>query len=84
MLFTVAAAILIGIGAIMLNCALVGAGSIIAAGTLVTERSEIPPLSVVMGAPAKVKRAATAADFEMIRRHAENYIGYRQTYLEER
>ena len=74
---------LIGIGAILLNGARIGAGSIVAAGALVTERTEIPPRSVVMGSPAKVKRAATETDFEMIRRHAENYIGYRQTYLEE-
>ena len=74
---------LIGIGAIVLNGARVGAGSIVAAGALVTERTEIPPRSVVMGTPAKVRRAATGADFEMIRRHAANYAGYRQIYREE-
>lgn len=75
---------LIGIGAILLNGVRVGAGTIVAAGALVTERTEIPPRSVVMGTPAKVRRAATDADFEMIRRHARNYVGYRQIYLEER
>lgn len=75
---------LIGIGAILLNGARIGAGSIVAAGALVTERTEIPPRSVVMGAPAKVRRAAAAADFERIRRHALNYIEYRRLYLEER
>ena len=48
-----------------------------------TERSQIPPGSVVMGAPAKVRREATATDTEMIRRHAANYVGYRQIYKEE-
>src|SRR5712692_5028958 len=53
---------LIGIGAILLNGVRIGAGTIVAAGALVTERTEIPPRSIVMGAPAKVRRAATAAD----------------------
>jgi carbonic anhydrase/acetyltransferase-like protein (isoleucine patch superfamily) len=74
---------LIGIGAILLNGVVIGAGSIVAAGALVTERTQIPPGSVVMGAPAKVRREATAADTEMIRRHAANYVGYRQIYKEE-
>jgi carbonic anhydrase/acetyltransferase-like protein (isoleucine patch superfamily) len=75
---------LIGIGAILLNGVRVGAGSIVAAGSLVTERTQIPPRSVVMGSPAKVRRAATDGDFEMIRRHANNYIEYRRIYLEVR
>ncbi len=75
---------LIGIGAILLNGVHVGTGSIVAAGSLVTERTQIPPRSVVMGSPAKVRRAATGADFEMIRRHAEHYLEYRRIYLEER
>jgi len=74
---------LIGIGAIVLNGARVGAGSIVAAGSLVTERTQIPPRSVVMGAPATVRRAASDADFERIRRHAEHYVEYRRIYREE-
>jgi carbonic anhydrase/acetyltransferase-like protein (isoleucine patch superfamily) len=74
---------LIAIGAIILNGARVGSGSIVAAGALVTERTQIPPRSVVMGSPAKVRRAATDSDLEMIRRHAANYVAYRRAYLEE-
>ena len=74
---------LIGIGALLLNGVVVGAGSIVAAGSLVTERTVIPPRSVVMGSPAKVRRAATAEDFALIRRHAENYVGYREIYRQE-
>ncbi len=74
---------LIGIGAIVLNGAVVGSGSIVAAGALVTEGTRIPPGSVVMGFPAKVRRAATDQDSAMIRSHAANYVDYRQTYLEE-
>jgi carbonic anhydrase/acetyltransferase-like protein (isoleucine patch superfamily) len=74
---------LIGIGAIVLNGVKVGAGSIVAAGSLVTEGTEIPPRSVAMGAPAKVRRAVTEQDFEMIRRHAAGYVGYGRIYREE-
>jgi carbonic anhydrase/acetyltransferase-like protein (isoleucine patch superfamily) len=75
---------LIGIGAIVLNGAVIGSGSIIAAGALVAERTQVPPRSVVMGIPALVRRLATETDLEMIRRHAANYVGYRQIYLEDR
>jgi carbonic anhydrase/acetyltransferase-like protein (isoleucine patch superfamily) len=74
---------LIGIGAIVLNGARVGAGSIIAAGALVPEGMQIPPGSVVMGVPARVRRLVTETDTARIRRHAVNYIRYREIYKEE-
>ena len=74
---------LIGIGAIVLNGARVGRGSLVAAGSLVTERTQIPPGSLVMGAPAKVKRPASEQDLALIRKTADNYIRYREIYLQE-
>jgi len=74
---------LIGIGAIVLNGARIGTGSIIAAGALVPERMQVPPGSVVMGVPGKLRRSATGEDRARIQRHAENYVSYRQTYREE-
>ena len=50
---------LIGMGAILLNGSPIGSDSIVAAGTLVTEGTVIPPRSLVMGSPGKVKRALT-------------------------
>src|SRR5207245_9567993 len=50
---------LIGIGAILLNGSRIGAQSIVAAGTLVTEALTVPPRSLVMGSPGKVKRLLT-------------------------
>lgn len=47
---------LIGIGARVLNGAVIGEGSIIAAGAVVGEGVVIPPRSMVMGVPGKVKR----------------------------
>jgi carbonic anhydrase/acetyltransferase-like protein (isoleucine patch superfamily) len=47
---------LIGIGAIILDGVRVGRNSLVAAGSLVTPNTQIPPRSLVMGSPAKVKR----------------------------
>ena len=72
---------LIGIGAIIMNGARIGHGSIIAAGALVPEGTAVPPGSVYMGAPARWRRQATAADQEMVARHAANYVVYKDQYL---
>lgn len=74
---------LIGIGAIVLNGALIGQGSVIAAGALVPEGMEIPPFSLVMGVPAKVRREVTLDERERFKRNAEHYSGLRQAYKEE-
>lgn len=65
---------LIGIGAIVLNGAKIGAGCLIGAGALIGEGKEIPPGSVVMGAPGKVIRQLTDADQTRMRRGAEMYV----------
>jgi carbonic anhydrase/acetyltransferase-like protein (isoleucine patch superfamily) len=74
---------LVGIGAIILNEAEVGEESIVAAGTLVPERMKIPPRSLVMGSPAKVRRQVTAEERVTLRGLAESYVGYKETYLAE-
>jgi carbonic anhydrase/acetyltransferase-like protein (isoleucine patch superfamily) len=74
---------LIGIGAIILNGAKIGAGCVIAAGALVPERMEVPPGSLVMGVPAKVKREVSPQEKERFRENAQNYVRYRQLYMEE-
>jgi len=74
---------LISIGAVVLNGAKVRRGSIVAAGALVPEGMEIPPNSVVMGVPGKVRREVTEAERDRIVRSAANYVRYRQIYKEE-
>ena len=72
---------LIGIGAILLNGSHVGAGSIVAAGTLLTENMRVPPKSLVMGSPGKVKRLLTQAEVAGIQQYADRYVGYRLEYM---
>ena len=46
--------VLVGMGAVVLNNAVVGAGSLVAAGAVVREGDTIPPNSLVAGVPARV------------------------------
>lgn len=73
---------LVGIGAIVLNGAVVGEESIIAAGALVPEGMQVPPRSLVMGMPAKVRRDVTEEERAGLRRYAENYVRYKDEYRE--
>jgi len=72
---------LIGMGAILLNGARVGTGSIVAAGTLLVENTKVPPKSLVMGSPGKVKRLLTHAEIAEIQAYADRYVAYRLEYI---
>ena len=72
---------LIGMGAILLNGAHVGAGSIVAAGTLLVEGMKVPPKSLVMGSPGKVKRLLTHAEIADIKAYSDRYVEYRLDYM---
>ena len=74
---------LIGIGAIVLDDATIGEESFIAAGSLVTPGTVIPPRSMVMGSPARVRREVTEEEIARIDLHWKNYIEYKNTYLSE-
>ncbi len=73
--------VLIGMAAILLNGVHVGHDSVVAAGTLVTEGTRIPPRSLVMGRPGKVKRELTDEEVAEIRWYADNYVAYRLEYM---
>jgi len=75
--------VLVGMGSVVLNDARIGAGSIIAAGTLVPEHTVVPPGSLFMGHPGKFRRALTAEDQEAIDRYAARYVEYAQSYKAE-
>ncbi|MDE0637290.1 MAG: gamma carbonic anhydrase family protein [Candidatus Poribacteria bacterium] len=65
---------LIGMGAILLTGCKIGERAIVAAGTLVREGQEIPPGTVAMGVPAKVRREATEAELERVRNGKDDYV----------
>jgi carbonic anhydrase/acetyltransferase-like protein (isoleucine patch superfamily) len=76
-------AVLVGIGAVILNDARIGEGSIVAAGAVIPEHTVIPPNSLVAGVPGKVRRTLGDADREMILMYAKNYLDYTKIYLAE-
>ncbi|HAB16294.1 MAG TPA: gamma carbonic anhydrase family protein [Verrucomicrobiota bacterium] len=65
---------LIGIGATVLDGAVVGAQSLVGANALVTPGTQIPPGSLVLGSPASVKRSLSAEERAGLKYWAEKYV----------
>lgn len=72
---------LIGMGAIVLNGAVIGSESIVAAGALVTEDQVVPVRSLFLGSPGKVRRSLSDDEVASILDLAERYVGYRLDYM---
>jgi carbonic anhydrase/acetyltransferase-like protein (isoleucine patch superfamily) len=73
--------VLVGIGAVILNNARVGTGSIVAAGAVIPEGMVVPPGSLVAGVPARIKRELGPQDRASILQYAQNYLDYVAIYL---
>ncbi len=73
--------VLIGMGAIILDGAKIGPRCIIGANATVTGHTEIPAGSLVLGSPAKVKRALSEEEQAGIRIWAERYVTLSRFYL---
>lgn len=65
---------LIGIGAVVLNGAKIGKGCLIGAKALVPEGMVIPDNSLVVGAPAVIKRTLSAEQVAGIKQNALHYV----------
>lgn len=72
---------LIGIGAIVLNRAVIGRNCLIGAGAMVTEGKEIPDGSLVLGVPGKVVRQLSAEEIATNTWIAEHYVERAGRYL---
>ncbi len=71
---------LVGIGAIVLDGAVVGPDAMVGAGALVPPGMVVPPGTLVLGAPAKVKRELTSTELAFLRTSAANYAAYAARY----
>jgi carbonic anhydrase/acetyltransferase-like protein (isoleucine patch superfamily) len=78
---TVGDRVLVGMGAILLNGATIGADSIVAAGSLVIEDAVVPPRSLVMGVPARVRRELRQEEVRFVLESAQHYVRYRLDYV---
>ena len=72
---------IIGMGAIVMDRAHIGAGSIVGAGALVTPGTQVPPGSLVVGSPARVKRPVSAEERAWIASSAAHYVELTERYL---
>lgn len=73
--------VLVGMGAIVMDGAVIGEDSVVGAGALVVEGTIVPPKSLILGSPAKVKRAVTEQELAWVKESAENYVQYARQYL---
>lgn len=71
---------LIGIRAVVLNGATLGAGCLVAAGTLVPEGFDAPPGSLVLGAPARVRRDISPQERQSVEETSREYVDNARRY----
>ncbi|WP_103019143.1 gamma carbonic anhydrase family protein [Salinibacter altiplanensis] len=73
---TVEDEVLVGMGATLLDHAVIGRHSIVGAQALVTKGTRVPPRSLVLGQPAEVVRSLTDEEVAGIAEGAERYLRY--------
>jgi carbonic anhydrase/acetyltransferase-like protein (isoleucine patch superfamily) len=71
---------LVGMGAIVMDRAVVQDSAFVAAGALMTPGSVAPSGMMMMGSPAKPKRALTDEEREWILKSSAYYVGYQEMY----
>jgi carbonic anhydrase/acetyltransferase-like protein (isoleucine patch superfamily) len=77
---TVERGALIGTNAVVLHEAVVGQEALIAAGSVVTDATRIPPRTVAAGAPCTARKELSGASADWIGRAAEDYVGLARRY----
>lgn len=73
---------LLGMGCVLLDGAVIGRGAIVGAGAVVREGQVVPPLAVVAGVPAEVRRILPESSLEARRQHALHYVLLARRYLQ--
>ncbi len=71
---TIGNEVLVGMGAIVLDGAEIGDQCLIGAKALVTQKTKIPPGSLVLGAPARVMRQLKPEERAGLKTWAEKYV----------
>ena len=78
---TIGRGALIGMGSRVLDGASIGELALIGAGALVGEGMEIPPRTLAVGVPAKVKRDLRMDEIARLEQSWRHYIEYKERYL---
>ena len=72
--------VLIGSGATVNDGVEIGEGSLVASGAMVVENMTIPPRSLVIGVPGRVRGEVEGRHVNLIRSTAEHYVDKAQRY----
>jgi len=80
---TIEDGVLIGMNAVLLNGVVVGRDSIIAAGSLLTPGTVVPPRSLVMGSPGKVVRELSEDQIPLTDGMYKRYLELARLYSED-
>jgi carbonic anhydrase/acetyltransferase-like protein (isoleucine patch superfamily) len=71
---TVEDEVLIGMGSVVLNGSRIGSGSIVGAGAVVAEDTDVPPGSLVLGVPGRVRAGLGEEQRRRIVANSEHYV----------
>ena len=74
---------LIGMNAVLLHHCVIGEESLVAAGSVVPEGMEVPPRTLVAGAPAKVRKELSGESAGWISRSPGHYVELSRSYLDQ-
>jgi carbonic anhydrase/acetyltransferase-like protein (isoleucine patch superfamily) len=78
---TIGRAALIGMGSRVLDGAVIGELALVGAGALVSEGMQVPPRTLVVGVPARVKRELTMDEVVRLESSWRHYVEYKDKYL---
>jgi carbonic anhydrase/acetyltransferase-like protein (isoleucine patch superfamily) len=81
---TVGDRVLVGMGAILMDGVEVGEDSIIGAGALLTPGTRVPPGSMVVGSPGKVRRPVTPEERAFLLESSARYVRLAREHLASR
>ena len=72
---------LIGMGSRVLSGAVIGEQALVGSGALVPEGMHVPPRTLVVGVPARIKRPLTDEELARLDQSWRNYVNYKEKYL---
>jgi|SRR5579884_3116225 len=72
---------LVGMGAVVLQHARLGAGAMLAAGAVMPERMEVEPGVLAAGVPAREKKRLSGSALRWTRTAADEYQGFSKRYM---
>lgn len=80
---TIGDKVLVGMGAIIMDQAVIPSNSIVGAGALVTENATFPEGHLILGRPAKAVRPLKPEELAFLDKSANNYLEYMTWYTKE-